>query len=515
MDRNVFLAIIISIAILIVYQYYTMHTATPPKTTQKQDKEVAKDQPKENINYPSSLPSQYGIDKTTKNIEKEIIIENNLYTAVFTTRGASIKTITFKNYKDKSGNFITLRGDETLSPLALGIDENFQFSNLIFNSTSSNIKLDGSNPTASLVFEYSSPEISIRRTFTFTNNDYSFILKDEVKGINNYWITIGKDFGIYEKEDSVHHGPVVLKDADRIEFTSADLVKSGAKSYNQGLKWIAQEDKYFFSSIVPKTPIIDSKVWSSHGNAIVALKMPEGSNEYFIYSGPKEYDRLKKYGVGLEHIIDFGLFSILAIPLFWVMKFFYNIFHNYGLAIIMLTILTRIPFIPIINRGMTSMKKVQEIQPKMLEIREKYKKDPQKMNQELMALYKKHKVNPFGGCLPILLQIPVFFALFKILSISIELRGAPFMLWITDLSSKDPYYILPIIMGVTMVIQQKMTPSTMDPKQQKLMMLLPIIFTFLFFTFPSGLVLYWLVNNILGIAQQFYMNRKAAKSESA
>jgi len=149
------------------------------------------------------------------------------------------------------------------------------------------------------------------------------------------------------------------------------------------------------------------------------------------------------------------------------------------------------------------------------ELKEKYKNDPQRMQKELMELYKKHKVNPMGGCLPMLLQIPVFFALYKVLLISIELRSAPFMFWIKDLSAKDPYFILPIVMGVTMVIQQKMTPSTMDPTQQKIMMIMPIVFTFMFLTFPSGLVLYWLVNNVLSIAQQWYMNRKVAKQPAS
>jgi YidC/Oxa1 family membrane protein insertase len=157
------------------------------------------------------------------------------------------------------------------------------------------------------------------------------------------------------------------------------------------------------------------------------------------------------------------------------------------------------------------MKKLQAIQPKMNEIKEKYKKDPQKMQAEMMELYKKHKVNPMGGCLPMLLQIPVFFALYKVLLVSIELRGAPFILWITDLSAKDPSYILPIVMGITMLIQQKMTPSSMDPRQAKMMLFMPVIFTFMFLNFASGLVLYWLVNNILSIIQQFHINRKLSK----
>jgi YidC/Oxa1 family membrane protein insertase len=189
------------------------------------------------------------------------------------------------------------------------------------------------------------------------------------------------------------------------------------------------------------------------------------------------------------------------------LKLFYQISHNYGIAIIILTIIVRIPFIPLVNKGQQSMKKLQEIQPRMAEIKEKYKNDPQRMQREVMELYKKHKVNPMGGCLP----IPVFFALYKVLLISIELRGAPFMFWIHDLSAKDPSYILPIVMGITMVIQQKMTPSSMDPAQQKMMMIMPVVFTFMFLSFPSGLVLYWLVNNLLSIGQQFYANKKLEK----
>lgn len=516
MDRNVIIAIVLSLAVLIGYQYFFMPSAPPPpkdapaqkdlSAQKEKPQEVAKTSPSP-INVPITL-------KDTKEPEKDIVVENDLFYAVFTLKGGTAKSITLKKYTDKAGRQITFKGDNIIPPFAIGLDENFQLSNLIFKSQASDIKLDNSLPTASLVFEYVSSEIAIVRTYTFTHDDYGFNLKDDVRGLNSYWITLGKDFGIYERDDSTHFGPVLLKDSDRLEFNAADLGKEGPRIYRQGLRWIAQEDKYFFSSIIPKTPIEGSKVWNSSGDALIALKMPEGTNKYLIYAGPKEYSRLKKYEAGLEYIVDYGLFSILAIPLLWVMNLFYGVFYNYGVAIIFLTIITRIPFIPIINRGMTSMKKIQEIQPKMTEIKEKYKKDPKRMNQELMALYKKNKVNPFGGCLPILLQMPVFFALFKILSISIELRSAPFMLWITDLSLKDPYYILPIIMGATMVLMQKMTPSTMDPKQQKLMMLLPVAFTFLFMTFASGLVLYWLINNIFGIAQQFYMNKKVAKDSS-
>lgn len=500
MDKRMLLAIVLSLIILIVYQYFFMKPV--PVTPQKPLKEVEEAKKEEVTNI--ALPIQQ-----TVSAEKEIRIENSLYNALFTSRGGTIKLIELKKYKDKKGNPIILKTDVVIPPFSIGSTDEFQLSNAIYSVKGEDIKLSPQRNKANLIFEYSSNNLSIRRTYTFYYDDYRIDLNDEVVGLNTYWITLGKDFGIYEKDSSFHNGPVILKDAERLEFVAKKL--SEPKLFKEGVKWIAQEDKYFFSSIVPKNPIEELKIWAKNGEALTAIKIPAGSISYFIYVGPKEYDRLKRYGLGLEHIVDFGFFSILARPLFWLLKQFYALIPNYGVAIIILTILVRIPFIPLVNKGQKSMKKLQDIQPKMAEIREKYKNDPQRMQRELMELYKKHKVNPMGGCLPMLLQIPVFFALYKVLMIAIELRGAPFMLWIKDLSSKDPYYILPIVMGATMVIQQKMTPSTMEPTQQKIMMIMPVVFTFMFLTFPSGLVLYWLVNNILSIAQQWYVNRQTQK----
>jgi YidC/Oxa1 family membrane protein insertase len=511
MDKRMLLAIILSIAILITYQYFFVKPVPQSVPQEKTAQETVKEEIKTTEAAPKAAAP---MPKTEVSVtEKEVRVESDLYTAVLTSNGGTIKGIELKKYKDKSGRPIILKGDDVLPPLAIGADEGFQFSKVNFSFQGRDIKLGPELKTAMLVFEYSSEGYSIRRTYTFKNDDYGIDLRDEVGGLNSYWITLGKDFGIHEKDGSVHFGPVVLKEADRMEFVAKKLTEP--KIFKDGIKWISQEDKYFFSSIVPVGKIEEAKVWNKNGDALAAIKVPGGTNNYFIYAGPKEYDMLKKYGYGLEHIVDFGFFSILARPLFWILKIFYSISHNYGIAIIILTILVRIPFIPLINKGQKSMKKLQDIQPKMAEIKEKYKNDPQKMQMELMGLYKKHKVNPMGGCLPMLLQIPVFFALYKVLLIAIELRGAPFMLWIKDLSVKDPYYILPIIMGATMVIQQKMTPSTMDPTQQKIMMIMPIVFTFMFLTFPSGLVLYWLVNNILSIAQQWYMNRKLTKQSAS
>jgi YidC/Oxa1 family membrane protein insertase len=184
--------------------------------------------------------------------------------------------------------------------------------------------------------------------------------------------------------------------------------------------------------------------------------------------------------------------------------------HNFGLAIIVLTIVIKILFFPLTHTSYKSMKDMQKVQPLMLKLKKKYKDDKEKLNKEIMALYRSHKVNPLGGCLPMILQIPVFFALYKALLGSIELRHAPFIFWINDLSAKDPYYITPIIMGASMFIQQKMTPTVGDPTQAKIMLLMPIVFTIMFLNFPSGLVIYWLVNNVLSIGQQFYINKYTA-----
>ncbi|TSA53141.1 MAG: membrane protein insertase YidC, partial [Planctomycetaceae bacterium] len=241
--------------------------------------------------------------------------------------------------------------------------------------------------------------------------------------------------------------------------------------------------------------------------------IPPGQSGFFNYSlylGPKDYDILKTENIGLENSIDFGSWiKWLALPLLIALKFLYQYVHNYGIAIVILTILIKIIFWPLGNKSYKSMKEMQKLQPMIKELQEKHKDDKAKVSQETMALYKRYKVNPMGGCLPMLIQIPVFFGLYKALLYSIELRHEPFFFWIQDLSAKDPYYITPIIMGATMFLQQKMTPQAGgNPMQQKLMLWMPVIFTFLFLNFPSGLVIYWLFNNVLSIGQQYYINKK-------
>jgi YidC/Oxa1 family membrane protein insertase len=520
MEKRTLIAIVLAFIILFLYQQFFVKPQ--PEKLKKQAPLEKKEQPA------PAKPVELPVPKMKAAEGKEIKVDTELYSAVFTTRGGTLRYYEIKKYKDKNGKDVVLLRDQGIEPpLAIGSQEDFNLSNANFYTAGKDIRLDKERESGTLIFEYSDSGISVKRTYTFYNGDYRIDIKDEVSGLPAYWITIGSDFGIHEGKDRVHIGPVLLRETDRIEFTPKKVKE--AMSYSGNLKWIAQEDKYFFASLVPLNAMEGAKVWKQKDSLLIAFKGKPTTNSFILYAGPKEYDRLKALNVGLEHIIDFGFFSVVAVPLFWLLKVFYRFLGNYGWAIVLLTLIVRIPFIPLVNKSQKSMKKMQELQPRMAEIREKYKKDPQRMQKEIMGLYKKYKVNPISGCLPIILQIPLFFALYKILLIAIELRGAPFMLWIKDLSAPDTLFghipswfpliggfaagPLPILMGFSMIIQQKMTPTSMDPAQSRIMMFMPIVFTFLFLNFASGLVLYWLMNNVFSIAQQLYVNKKL-KGES-
>jgi YidC/Oxa1 family membrane protein insertase len=297
---------------------------------------------------------------------------------------------------------------------------------------------------------------------------------------------------------------------------------ASSKTMGPDVSWGGFETKYFIAAMIPQTPSLTtlSLTKDAQNTVSVTLKSPKtlippgqtGSNSYSLYLGPKDHSLLSASNAGLENAIDFGdWLKWLAMPLLISLKFIYNNFiHNYGIAIILLTLIIKIIFWPLGNKSYRSMKEMQKLQPKIAEMREKYKDDKARISQEMMALYKSHKVNPLGGCLPMVIQIPVFFGLYKTLLFAIELRHSPLIWWIQDLSAKDPYYITPIIMGATMFVQQKMTPPAGDPMQAKIMLFMPIIFTVMFLNFPSGLVIYWLFNNVISIGQQYYINKQPA-----
>lgn len=502
MEKRTLLAIILSILVIVIWSYLFTPKPVPKKAEPPEQTIVQKEPtPEKKVELPV-------IAEPAVIEGEDVIVDTDLYRAIFSTKGAVIKHWELKKYKDKVGSpVILLNTPGNIPPLSILFEGEGKDipQRLTYNVNTYKLTLTGTDGNGELLFTSDYQGISIKKRFRFYNNLYKVDLSIETINTPSYLLAVGTDFGIFDKKERGHKGPVILIESERKEF---DEKLKEERYFTGNIRWIANEDKYFATAIVPIGKVEGASVWKDGNIPEIAIKLKSEKNDLILYAGPKEYDTLKRLNLGLEHIIDFGWFSIVAMPLFWVLKFFYSFLGNYGWAIILLTIIVRIPFIPLMHKSQQSMKKMQALQPMMAEIKERYKKDPQRMQKELTELYKKHKVNPVGGCLPMLLQIPVFIALYNVLSNAIELRGAPFILWIKDLSAKDPYYILPIVMGISMVIQQKMTPSTMDPTQAKMMMLMPIVFTFLFLTFPSGLVIYWLVNNILAIIQQYYANKK-------
>lgn len=518
MEKRAIIAVVLSLVVLIGYQYLFV------KPVPKEGQAPAGQEVPEGLSMKPSIPEQTAptekvsvpdVPFRSGEQARVISIETPLYSAGVSSEGAVITEWQLKEYRSPDGSPLELlRGEPDVYPLAIARNSEFVSRPMGCAVGGGDITLSSENTEGTLIMTCSSEGLRIRRSMTFHADTYRVDVTDEVESEGSYWVSLGENFGMTGAASvGVHSGPAVLDGSDREEF-KVGKIKEGKSLFPKDLKWLAIEDSYFFSAIVPGFQTDEVRVWEKRGAGLIALKMNPGENKYVLYAGPKSIDTLKKENLALEHIVDFGFFSIIARPIFWLLKHINGFVGNYGWSIIILTILLRVPFIPLLNKSQKSMKKLQQLQPKMAELKEKYKKDQQRMQKEMMELYKKYKVNPMGGCLPMLLQIPFFFALYKVLLVAVELRGAPFMLWIHDLSAKDPYYVLPIVMGITMLLQQKMTPTSADPKQAKIMMFMPIIFTFMFLNFSSGLVLYWLMSNVLSIIQQFFVNAKAKKEQA-
>jgi len=353
------------------------------------------------------------------------------------------------------------------------------------------------------------------RTISLEPGSYVAHIKDHISGNDSYEMfrqvvarNPDRDKGnVYQ-----FVGPVSLLDGKLIEHEYDDLdEKSPIKQKARG-GWTGIMEHYFIAALIGDADRVYNYYYKGDGKTYQAGALSEGERDASgtvfntnIYIGPKATPIMGKLGVGLERSVDYGWFAVIAKPLHDLLIWLYTYLGNYGLCIIVLVIMIKTLFYWPTQKSYESMADMRKLQPEMARLKELHGDDRQKMGQETMALYKKNKVNPIGGCLPIVIQIPVFFALYKSLLVSIELRQAPFYGWITDLSAMDPYYVLPVVMGASMIIQQRLNPAPPDPMQAKVMKFLPIIFTFMFLFFPSGLVLYWLVNNILAIAQQWYI----------
>ncbi|MBE0509528.1 MAG: membrane protein insertase YidC [Chromatiales bacterium] len=317
-------------------------------------------------------------------------------------------------------------------------------------------------------------------------------------------------------------GAVIYSPEEKYEKISFKDIASRDLSRSVSGGWSAMIQHYFLGAWIPPQDEISNfytKALDGNRYLIGMIGAPKtvepGQSAHFasqLFAGPKLQDDMRAVAPGLHLTVDYGILTIISAPLFWLLKHIYALVGNWGWAIIFLTLLIKLVFYKLSETSYKSMAHMRKVQPKLKELKERYGDDKQKLNESMMRMYKEEKINPLGGCLPILVQIPVFIALYWMLLESVEMRQAPFMLWIQDLSSPDPWFILPILMGVTMLIQHRLNPTPLDPIQARIMMILPIAFTFFFIFFPAGLVLYWVVNNILSIAQQYYITRYVVKA---
>jgi YidC/Oxa1 family membrane protein insertase len=460
--------------------------------------------------------------------QKDVNVETDLYSAVFSSRGGSLKSLTLKNYREENAltaKKVTLGSDA--DPNILSFSTRATGFNLpdstVFTPDTERLTVE-QNGSRQLTFNYISGQgYTVRKVYTFTAGVYGIKLDTQVFN-NSAAPLVGaiQHVMTYPAEPKVKDnrfdtaGSYLLSD-NTLQADKIKDVSSASKRYDKTVMWSGFADKYFLNAVLSEKNSIANVELKKNGAGFFEsiISSPQftinpGQSAvvtHRLFVGPKDIDILKAQGNSLELSLDLGWFKVIAMPLLYSLKFFYNYVGNYGVAIIIITIILKVLFFPLTHKSYKSMKGMQKIQPEMTKLREKFKDDRDAMNKAVMELYREHKVNPMGGCLPMVVQIPVFFALYKSLMFSIELRHAPFFLWVTDLADKDPYYVTPVIMGVTMFIQQKMTPSQMDPMQQKMMLALPVVFTFMFLSFPSGLVLYWLVNNVLTIGQQMYINK--------
>ena len=515
----------------------------------------------------STLTSIAEVDSSLPS--KEVILENDNYRLVLDTRGGIGKSLQLKNFKHTKPR-ITLSTWFPFLTSFLGPDyqdevteENrvqmfgnhldeippfFQefkgdpnttslFQNTVFAASEDYAVYDGENGNPTL--KLTSPIVNgIQMIKTFEAVPDSYILNYSVQLINRSREIKPLEalyfFGEQRLSDNgggmhqvSHEGPVFFFD-ESLQTESTDNIENELTVTM--MKWLGVEDQYFIGAVAPETPVRngffragmyfpefqsqargEKKLSPYFGVALppTDLKPNLQVESYFkLYYGPKADEELVKFGHKLEMSHDMTL-EVLAGPLLDLLRFIYGLVGNYGVAIIILTIIVRLVLFPLTYKGMKSMKRMQQLTPRMKKLQEKYKNNKEKLNKEMMDLYRKNKVNPLGGCLPLLLQIPVFFALYSSLSSAVELRHAPFIFWISDLSQPDGLGITPLLMGVSMYIQQKMTPQTamMDSTQAKIMQMLPFIFTVFSFTFPSGLTMYWVTSNVLSIAQQQIINR--------
>ena len=479
-----------------------------------------------------------------------VVVETDLIKAEIDTNGGDLRQFELLDYPvslDEMDTPFTLLNDVgadlfIIQGGLLGAEHDSPNHHTLFEARTNNVRLAPGDDSVSVDLDWESKEgVRYTKTFTFYRDSY-FV--DVAFTINNQ---SGKDWVGYQYEQILrtevaepstgigflgrlpsYKGGAIFTPEDKYQKIDFDDMFDANLAKPTSSGWVAMLQHYFVGALLPET----GPSYEFYSNVIQRDSAPRyligykttqptviasgdsGALTGRIFVGPKETQRLIEADNRLELTVDYGWLTPVSSPLFWVMTYIHNVVKNWGVAIILLTLLVKLVFFPLSAASYKSMARMKKMQPRMQTLKERFGDDKQKFQQAMMEIYKKEKINPLGGCLPILIQIPVFIALYWVLLESVELRQAPFMLWIKDLSLQDPYYVLPILMGASMFGQQLLNPAPMDPMQQKIMMALPLVFTVFFLWFPSGLVLYWLVNNVLSIGQQWFITRKIQAADS-
>lgn len=446
------------------------------------------------------------------NILTTIKTEKNIIQIDTLGRVAQV-TLLEEKYKDEEGNRFKLFEATQLRPLEIRF-ANADVNNEAFkvSYTTAVSKVDATKQAQKFTLTQSLTGVTVIKNFTvYPDGHYDLEVNSTSK--EQFFVTNGFRPNILADMYADHGAMVKLADGTTDLTVDEDLEK--VKSY-EGVKFVSSFDRYYATVIYNfNRPLQVSLMPDAESN-------PQGfvhatnSISFSGYMGPKNFRDLAALNEELTDVIEYGFFTFLAKPMFLFLQFLQGYIGNWGWTIVVLTIFIKLVLYPLSYKGMVSMQKLKDLAPKMKEIQAKYKDDKQKQSTHMMELYKKHGANPMGGCLPLVLQIPVFFAIYRVLLNSIELKGAEWIMWIHDLAEMDPYFVLPILMGASMFLQQKITPNTMqDEMQKKIFQMLPIIFTFFFLWFPAGLTLYWFVNNVFTISQQYYINRLFEKQRAA
>ena len=556
MDQaRVFIAIVLSFLVFFVWEMFFVdrEAVKPPvQSAETRQAQGMAQEPPEDVE-PQEVPVQdrsatrASLPGTDQAQGKQLVVETDIYRATIDEKGAVFKSFVLKKYKETveadSDNLemidpkVVRNGTVGVRFPAIGLTGN---GDAVYKSSLDAEKITVDRSGKQVRYSWVSPEgVGIEKAYHFEGDSYLIPMTITIRNNSGKTIQGNPEIILRKKrpEKDLRYGfegPSALIDQHLEEIKIKDI--EDKDTFKGKITWMALEDRYFMSCIIPvaeKTATMKLDASRKHlmesryiGDSITLKPGTQIRYDYKVFFGPRSVQLLKSIGHELDRSVDFGWFDFIAKPCLWLMNYLYRFIPNYGVSIIILTLLIKVLLWPLGNKSYKSMSEMKKIQPLMAEIREKYKDDKKRMNEETMALYRIYKINPMGGCLPMVVQIPVFFAFYRMLYEAIELRHAPFFGWINDLSAPDrlfnfgfaipmmepPYGIpvLTVIMGATMFLQQKMSPPMGDPAQAKVMMFMPIIFTVIFINFSSGLVLYWLVNNVLSISQQYYVQKKVS-----